>query len=157
MVAVATTDAILLTRHAKEIGVAPRAYVGFGGGFGVEEFAKELGPLSQNVFSSAPMSGNPNDPAAREFYKKFEARYNIHPKEHEVEGYAIVYIIADALGAPPSRKSGGGPRGRQAVAAQDRHDHGLRQGEVRQLGRSLGDKYTNRTSTRRITRCWRSG
>ena len=29
----------------------PRAFVGYGGGFGVEDFAKELGPLSQN---SAP-------------------------------------------------------------------------------------------------------
>jgi ABC-type branched-subunit amino acid transport system substrate-binding protein len=38
LVAVATTDAILLTRHAKEIGVAARAFVGFGGGFGVADF-----------------------------------------------------------------------------------------------------------------------
>src|SRR6267142_7099258 len=97
LVAVATTDAILLTRHAKEIGVAPRAFVGFGGGFGVEDFAKELGPQSQNVFSSAAWSGNPNDPAVREFYKKFHDKYGIWPKEHEVEGYAIVYVIADAM------------------------------------------------------------
>src|SRR6266699_2761489 len=68
MVAVATTDAILLTKHAKEIGVAPRAFVGFGGGFGVEDLAKELGPQSQNVFSSAAWSGNP-----------------------------IIYVLADAL------------------------------------------------------------
>src|SRR5512147_2394092 len=63
MVAVSTTDAILLTRHAKEIGLKPRAYVGFGGGFGVADFAGQLGPLAQNVFSSAAWSGNPNEPA----------------------------------------------------------------------------------------------
>jgi branched-chain amino acid transport system substrate-binding protein len=97
MVAVETTDAILLTRHAKEMGLAPRAFVGFGGGFGVEDFAKELGPLSQNIFSSAAWSGNPNDPATKAFYKKFQDKYGIHPKEHEVEGYAVIYIIADAL------------------------------------------------------------
>src|SRR5882672_2846214 len=97
LVAVATTDAILLTRHAKEIGVAPRAFVGFGGGFGVEDFAKELGPQSQNVFSSAAWSGNPNDAAVKEFYKKFHDKYGIWPKEHEVEGYAIVFVIADAM------------------------------------------------------------
>jgi branched-chain amino acid transport system substrate-binding protein len=97
LVAVATTDAILLTKHAKEMGVAPRAFVGYGGGFGVEDFAKELGPLSQNVFSSAAWSGNPNDAATKEFYKKFQAMYGIYPKEHEVEGYAVIYIIADAL------------------------------------------------------------
>jgi len=97
MVAVSTTDAILLTRHAKEMGVAPRAFVGFGGGFGVADFATELGPLSENVFSSAAWSGNPNEPATKAFYKKFYDKYQFYPKEHEVEGYAIIYILADAL------------------------------------------------------------
>lgn len=97
LVAVSTTDAILLTRHAKEIGVTPRAFVGFGGGFGVADFTTELGPLSENVFSSAAWSGNPNEPATQAFYKKFYDRYQIYPKEHEVEGYAIIYILADAL------------------------------------------------------------
>src|SRR5512136_2088219 len=97
MVAVSTTDAILLTRHAKEIGLKPRAYVGFGGGFGVADFAGQLGPLSQNVYSSAAWSGNPNDPATKAFYEKFHKTYGIYPKEHEVEGYAVIYIIADAL------------------------------------------------------------
>lgn len=97
MVALATTDAILLTRHAKEIGLRPRAYVGFGGGFGVADFAGQLGPLAQNVFSSAAWSGNPNDPATKAFYEKFYKKYGIYPKEHEVEGYSAIYIVADAL------------------------------------------------------------
>ncbi|MBP1721232.1 MAG: branched-chain amino acid transporter substrate-binding protein, partial [Deltaproteobacteria bacterium] len=97
MVAVSTTDAILLTRQAKEMGVAPRAFVGFGGGFGVADIATELGPLSENVFSSAAWSGNPNDPATKAFYKKFFDKYGFYPKEHEVEGYAVIYIIADAF------------------------------------------------------------
>src|SRR5256712_1459773 len=46
LIAVSTTDAILMTRHAKEIGVAPRAFVGFGGGFGVADFAQQLGGLA---------------------------------------------------------------------------------------------------------------
>jgi branched-chain amino acid transport system substrate-binding protein len=97
MVAVSTTDAILLTRHAKEIGIRPRAFVGFGGGFGVADFAGQLGPLAQNVFSSAAWSGNPNDPEAKAFYDRFYKKYGIYPKEHEVEGYAAIYIIADAF------------------------------------------------------------
>ncbi|MFH1115606.1 MAG: ABC transporter substrate-binding protein [Pseudomonadota bacterium] len=97
MVAVSTTDAILLTRHAKEMGVTPRAFVGFGGGFGVADLAKELGPLSENVFSSAAWSGNPNDEKTKAFYEKFHKLYGIYPKEHEVEGYAVIHIIADAL------------------------------------------------------------
>ena len=97
MVAVSTTDAILLTRQAKEIGVAPRAFVGFGGGFGVADIATELGTLSENVFSSAAWSGNPNEAETKAFYKKFFDKYNFYPKEHEVEGYAVIYILADAL------------------------------------------------------------
>jgi branched-chain amino acid transport system substrate-binding protein len=97
LVAVATTDAILLTRHAKEMGITARAFVGFGGGFGVADFASQLGPLAENVFSSAAWSGNPNDPRTKAFYDKFHAKFGIWPHEHEVEGYAAIYIIADAL------------------------------------------------------------
>ncbi len=97
MVAVATTDAILLTRHAKEIGIRPRAFVGFGGGFGVADMATQLGPLAQHVFSSAAWSGNTNDPKVKAFYDKFHAKYGIWPHEHEVEGYSAIYILADAL------------------------------------------------------------
>jgi branched-chain amino acid transport system substrate-binding protein len=97
MIAVSPTDAVLMTRHAKEIGVTPRAFVGFGGGFGIEDFAKQLGPLAENVYSSASWSGNPNDPQTAAFYKAFQAKYGIHPHEHEVEGYAAIYILADAL------------------------------------------------------------
>ena len=97
MVAVSTTDAILLTRHAKEIGIRPRAFVGFGGGFGVADMTTQLGPLAQNVFSSAAWSGNPNDPKVKAFYEKFHKAYGIWPHEHEVEGYSAIYIIADAL------------------------------------------------------------
>ncbi len=97
MIAVSTTDAILMTRHAKEIGITPRAFVGFGGGFGVEDYAKQLGALAENVFSSAAWSGNPNDPLTKAFYKAFQDKYKIHPHEHEVEGYAAICILADAL------------------------------------------------------------
>lgn len=97
LIAVATTDAVLMTRHAKEIGIPARAYVGFGGGFGVDDFAKQLGPLGENVFSSAAWSGNPNDPMTKAFYKNFQDKFGIHPHEHEVEGYAVIYVIADAM------------------------------------------------------------
>jgi branched-chain amino acid transport system substrate-binding protein len=144
LVAVATTDAILLTRHAKEIGVAPRAFVGFGGGFGVEDFAKELGPLSQNVFSSAAWSGNPNDPAVKEFYKKFQTKYGIFPKEHEVEGYSIIYIIADAMRR--AHLTGNVEADREAIRqALLKTDMTTVFGKVKfgNWAGPLGDKYTN--------------
>ena len=33
------------------------------------------------------------EPATKAFYDKFHGKYGIHPKEHEVEGYAAIYII----------------------------------------------------------------
>ncbi len=144
MVAVATTDAILLTKHAKEIGVAPRAFVGFGGGFGVEDLAKELGPQSQNVFSSAAWSGNPNDPTVKEFYKKFHDKYGIWPKEHEVEGYSIVFVIADALRRAPL--TGNVDADREAIRqALLKTDMTTVFGKVKfgNWSGPLGDKYTN--------------
>ena len=97
LVAVAPTDAVLLTRHAREMGLSPRAFVGFGGGFGIADFTNQLGPLAENVFSSAAWSGNPNDPKTKTFYEKFHAKYDIWPHEHEVEGYSAIYILADAI------------------------------------------------------------
>ncbi len=144
MVAVSTTDAILLTRHAKEIGIRPRAFVGFGGGFGVADFPKQLGPLAQNVFSSAAWSGNPNDPEVKAFYEKFHKRYGIYPKEHEVEGYAAIYIIADAL--KRAKLTGDLARDRDAVRqALLTTDMTTVFGKVK-FGKykgPLGDEYTN--------------
>jgi branched-chain amino acid transport system substrate-binding protein len=144
LVAVATTDAILLTRHAKEIGLRPRAYVGFGGGFGVADFASQLGPLSQNVFSSAAWSGNPNDPDTKAFYEKFHKKYGIYPKEHEVEGYAAIYILADAL--ERAKLTGDLQKDRDAVrAALLGTDMKTVFGKVKfgNYKGPLGDEYTN--------------
>lgn len=144
MVAVSTTDAILLTRHAKEMGLKPRAFVGFGGGFGVEDFAKQLGPLSENVFSSAAWSGNPNDPKVKAFYKKFYDKYDIYPKEHEVEGYSAIYIIADAL--KRARLSGNLEADRDAIRqALVTTDMTTVFGKVKfgNWAGPLGDPYTN--------------
>ena len=161
MVAVSTTDAILMTRHAKEIGVTPRAFVGFGGGFGVVDFAKQLGPLSENVFSSAAWSGNPNEAATKEFYDKFKAKYGFLPKEHEVEGYAAIYIIADAL--KRAKLTGNLQADREAVReALLQTDMTTVFGKVK-FGNwegPLGDKYTNQNIHSRdhsVLAQWKNG
>ncbi len=161
LVAVSTTDAILMTRHAKEMGVTPRAFVGFGGGFGVVDFAKQLGPLSENVFSSAAWSGNPNDPATKEFYNKFKTKHGFLPKEHEVEGYAAIYIIADALGR--AKLSGNLEADRDAVRqALLGTDMTTVFGKIK-FGNwegPLGDKYTNQNIHSRehsVLAQWRKG
>jgi len=144
LVAVATTDAILLTRHAKEIGIRPRAFVGFGGGFGVADMASQLGPLAQNVFSSAAWSGNPNDPKVKAFYEKFHSKFGIWPHEHEVEGYSAIYILADALKRAKLTGNLDADRDaiRQALAATDMTTVF---GKVKfgNYAGPLGDAYTN--------------
>ena len=161
MVAVATTDAILLTRHAKEMGVSPRAFVGFGGGFGVADFTTELGPLSEYVFSSAAWSGNPNDPTTKAFYKKFYDKYGFYPKEHEVEGYAVIYILADAL--KRAKLTGKLEDDRQAVRqALLKTDMTTVFGKVK-FGNwkgPLGDQYTNQniySPDHSVLAQWRGG
>ena len=126
------------------------------------DFAKQLGTLSDNVFSSAAWSGNPNEPATTAFYKKFKDKYGFLPQEHEVEGYSAIYIIADAL--KRAKLTGDLAADREAVrqaAAEYRYDDGVRQGEIRRLG--LARSATNtptRTSTRRdhsVLAQWRDG
>lgn len=161
MVAVSTTDAILLTRHAKEIGLKPRAFVGFGGGFGVEDLAKQLGPLSENVFSSAAWSGNPNDPKVKAFYDKFYSKFNIYPKEHEVEGYSAIYIIADAM--KRAKLTGNLDADRDAIRqALLQTDMTTVFGKVRfgNWSGPLGDQYTNQniySPDHSVLAQWRSG
>jgi len=161
MVAVSTTDAILLTRHAKEIGLKPRAFVGYGGGFGVEDFAKQLGKQSDNVFSSAAWSGNPNDPKVQAFYKKFNDRYGIYPKEHEVEGYSAIYIIADAM--KRAKLSGNLDADRDAIRqALAKTDMTTVFGKVKfgNWAGPLGDQYTNQniySPEHSVMAQWRGG
>ncbi|MCL5021970.1 MAG: ABC transporter substrate-binding protein [Nitrospirae bacterium] len=161
MVAVSTTDAILLTRHAKEMGLRPRAFVGFGGGFGVEDFAKQLGGLSENVFSSAAWSGNPNDPTVKKFYATFYKKYGIHPKEHEVEGYAGIYIIADAM--KRAKPTGNLAADREAIRqALLKTDMTTVFGKVKfgDWAGPLGDKYTNQnifSPDHSVLAQWRGG
>ncbi len=161
MVAVSTTDAILLTRHAKEMGLGPRAFVGFGGGFGVADFANELGPLSENVFSSAAWSGNPNDATTKAFYEKFHKVYGIYPKEHEVEGYAVIYIIADAL--KRANRTGDLAKDREAIReALLKTDMTTVFGKVKfgDWAGPLGDKYTNQniySPEHSVLAQWRGG
>jgi len=161
LIAVATTDAILMTRHAKEIGIPARAYVGFGGGFGVDDFAKQLGPLAENVYSSAAWSGNPNDELTKTFYKNFQAKYGIHPHEHEVEGYSVIYVIADAFRRAKLTGNLEADRDavRQALLATDMQT-AFGKTKFGNWAGPLGDPYTNQNIYSRdhsVLAQWRGG
>ena len=143
------------------MGVAPRAFVGFGGGFGVADFANELGPLSET--SSPPPLGraNPNDPKTKALYEKFHKTYGIYPKEHEVEGYAIIYIIADAM--KRAKLTGDVAQDRDAIRqALLQTDMTTVFGRVKfgNWDGPLGDKYTNQniySPEHSVLAQWRGG
>jgi len=90
-------DSALIVRQAKELGVKPKMISGAGAGFSINEFLEQAGDAGNSVFSTGPWSGDPNDEKVKAFVKKFFDKFGHFPKEHEAEGYAAIYVIADAL------------------------------------------------------------
>lgn len=90
-------DSALILRQARELGLKPKMFSGAGAGFSISEFIEQATVAGNHVYSTGPWSGNPKDPAVQAFMKKFMQRFGKYPKEHEAEGYAAVYVIADAL------------------------------------------------------------
>jgi branched-chain amino acid transport system substrate-binding protein len=90
-------DSALLLRQSRELGLSPKMISGAGAGFSINEFYEQANVAAESVFSTGPWSGNPRSPDVRAFTRKFFERYGHQPKEHEAEGYAAVYVIADAL------------------------------------------------------------
>ncbi|MFZ8258188.1 ABC transporter substrate-binding protein, partial [Staphylococcus aureus] len=60
------SDAILLMRQAREIGLQPQAFLGAGAGFATEQFAKEK-EISNDVFSSTQWTDNVRWKGAKDF------------------------------------------------------------------------------------------
>lgn len=90
-------DSALIVRQAKELGVKPKMISGAGAGFSINEFLEQAGDAGNSVFSTGPWSGDPNDAKVKAFVQKFFDKFGHYPKEHEAEGYAAIYVIADAL------------------------------------------------------------
>jgi len=90
-------DSALIVRQTKEQGIAPKLICGAGAGFSINEFYEQAGAAANTVYSTGPWSGNPKDERVQALTDKFFQKFGHYPKEHEAEGYAAVYIIADAL------------------------------------------------------------
>ena len=90
-------DSALIIRQSKELGLTPKMISGAGAGFSINEFIEQAGDAANTVFSTGPWSGNPKDPKTQALAEKFYKRFGHYPKEHEAEGYAAVYVMADAL------------------------------------------------------------
>jgi branched-chain amino acid transport system substrate-binding protein len=87
-------DAILLMRQSREIGLAPRAFLGAGAGFATQAFAKET-DISNNVFSSTQWTSDVKWPGATDFAARYQQRFGKEPTYHAACAYAAMKIMAE--------------------------------------------------------------
>jgi branched-chain amino acid transport system substrate-binding protein len=81
-------------RQSREIGITPRAFLGAGAGFATVQFAKETA-ISNGVFSSTQWTGDVNWPGAREFDKRYKAKFGKEPTYHAATAYESMMIMAE--------------------------------------------------------------
>lgn len=86
-------DAILLMRQAREIGLKPQAFLGGGAGFTTMQFAKEK-EISNNVLSCTQWTEDVNWPGARDFGKRYKAKFGKEPTYHAACAYESMMILA---------------------------------------------------------------
>jgi branched-chain amino acid transport system substrate-binding protein len=87
-------DAILLMRQAREIGLQPQAFLGGGAGFTTDQFAKEK-DISNNVLASTQWTDDVNWPGAREFGKRYKAKFGKEATYHAACAYESMMIMAE--------------------------------------------------------------
>jgi branched-chain amino acid transport system substrate-binding protein len=90
-------DASLIMRHAMEIELNPKLFVGGGAGFTLPEFYQTAGKASEGVFSAdlwlpiLPYAG------AMDYFKNYKKAFNKDTGYHGAEAYASMQVIADVL------------------------------------------------------------
>jgi branched-chain amino acid transport system substrate-binding protein len=87
-------DAILLMRQAREIGLKPQAFLGGGAGFTTMQFAKEK-EISNYVLSCTQWTEDVNWPGARDFGKRYKAKFGKEPTYHAACAYESMIIMAE--------------------------------------------------------------
>jgi branched-chain amino acid transport system substrate-binding protein len=87
-------DAILLMRQAREIGLQPQAFLGGGAGFTTAQFAKEK-DISNNVFSCTQWTDDVSWPGAKDFGKRYKAKFGKEPTYHAACAYESMMILAE--------------------------------------------------------------
>lgn len=90
-------DATQLIKAAYEVDLNPKLFIGTGAGHSIIGFYEQAGELAETVLTAGPWHGDKNHPDYQKFFDKFTERYGHEPGEHEVEGYAVMYVIADVL------------------------------------------------------------
>jgi branched-chain amino acid transport system substrate-binding protein len=89
-------DGILLMRQAREVGLSPKAFLGAGAGFASSEFAREQA-ISNGVFSSTQWTIDVSWPGAKDFGKRYMARFGKNEVPyHAANAYASMIVMAQA-------------------------------------------------------------
>jgi branched-chain amino acid transport system substrate-binding protein len=109
-------DSSLIMRHAMEIDLNPKLYVGGGAGFTLPEFYQSAGKAAEGVFSADLWLPILPYPKAMDYFKNYKKTYNKDTGYHGAEAYASMQVIADVL----KRAKSFSPEDiRQALAATD--------------------------------------
>ncbi|GLH69331.1 branched-chain amino acid ABC transporter substrate-binding protein [Geothrix rubra] len=88
-------DAILLMRQSREVGLQPQAFLGGGAGFTTAEFAREHA-ISENVISCTQWTDDVNWPGARDFGKRYKAKFGKDATYHAACAYESMMIMAES-------------------------------------------------------------
>jgi len=87
-------DAILLMRQAKEIGLAPKAFLGAGAGYTTSQFAQQT-EISNLVVSATQWTDDVNWPGAADFGRRYKAKYAKEPSYHAACAYEAMRIMVE--------------------------------------------------------------
>jgi branched-chain amino acid transport system substrate-binding protein len=87
-------DAITLMRQSKEIGLAPKAFLGGGAGFTTAQFLAQK-EISNLVMSSTQWTDDVSWPGAADFAKRYTAKFRKEPTYHAACAYEAMMIMAE--------------------------------------------------------------
>jgi branched-chain amino acid transport system substrate-binding protein len=87
-------DAILLMRQAREMGLQPHAFLGGGAGFTTVQFAKEK-EISNYVLSCTQWTDDVNWPGAKDFGRRYKAKFGKEPTYHAACAYESMMVMAE--------------------------------------------------------------
>ena len=87
-------DAILLMRQAKEIGLAPKAFLGAGAGYTTSQFAQQT-EISNLVVSATQWTDDVNWTGAADFGRRYKAKYAKEPSYHAACAYEAMRIMVE--------------------------------------------------------------
>ncbi|HEY5996230.1 MAG TPA: ABC transporter substrate-binding protein, partial [Candidatus Deferrimicrobiaceae bacterium] len=91
-------DAITLMRQSREIGLTPKAFLGAGAGFTTSQFLAQK-EVSNHVFSSTQWTDDVNWPGAKDFYKRYVAKFGKEPSYHAACAYEAMRIMGETAAA----------------------------------------------------------